>query len=65
MTAWICELADLYSLDVNRKGYPGLYVLTRFRMIHQQTLATALPVKLAVIASEARQSSIVSNPCQK
>ncbi len=42
MTAWIRELADLYSLDVNRKGYPGLYALPHLRM-NQQTLEPALP----------------------
>ena len=35
MTAWICELEALYSLDVNRKGYSGLYALPRLRMKHQ------------------------------
>ncbi len=59
MAAWICEQESLYSLDVNRKGYSSLYALPRLRM-NQQPLVTALPMRLAVIASEARQSTVVS-----
>ena len=59
MTAWISELEPLYSLDVNRKGYSGLYALPRLCTTRRR-IATALPMRLVVIASEARQSSIVS-----
>ena len=60
MTAWICELEAFYSLNVNRKGYLSFYALTRLRM-HHQPFATARPIRLVVIASEARQSSIVQH----
>ena len=60
MTAWICVLEALYSLNVNRKEYLSFYALMRLRM-HRQPFATALPIRLVVIASEARQSSIVQH----
>ncbi len=59
MTAWLCVLETLYSLDVNQKGYLSFHVLTHLDMNHQP-FATARPIRPVVIASEARQSSIVS-----
>ena len=59
MTAWLCVLETLYSLDVNQKGYLSFHVLTHLDMNHQP-FATALPIKLVVIANGVRQSSFVS-----
>jgi hypothetical protein len=44
---------------VNQKGYLSFYVLLRLCTTRRR-IATALPIKLAVIASEAWQSSVVS-----